>query len=351
MFHFLVAYVLFLLLIELGIWQGRLRKKGSHPGSQPYFSVVIPFRDEEENLRITFAALLAQHLSPDQFEVLWVNDNSSDGGAELLHTLIAGCKNQRLLHTSPTAPGKRRALAVGLEAAKGDFIVFTDADSKPPANWLSKYYAGLQHNSSDIIAGPVEKYSKGLLGHLLAMESRLNNRLAESFCGFQSPLLVFGANWGVTSSHLDGEKTYAGLAKSISGDDDLLVQRLAASGLSISWFADNPVLTPGPADWQAWLRQKRRHLSAGRHYNWVGRIFYAILHLFNLLLLCLVVIDLSFWPLLAGKMALDGLWLLSREKTKKILLYMSLLPIFEFYWLLTHWLLGIYTFFKPARRW
>ena len=104
----------------------RLRA-GDTPNAQPFLSVVIPARDEAANIGRTVHAFLAQDYA--SFEVIVVDDRSTDGTSEILNAIAD--PRLKVIRGSETPEGwlgKPWALEQGSRAARGDIILLVDAD-------------------------------------------------------------------------------------------------------------------------------------------------------------------------------------------------------------------------------
>lgn len=100
---------------------------GDAPDAQPFLSVVIPARDEAANIGRTVHAFLAQDYT--SFEVIVVDDRSTDGTSEILHAISD--PRLRVIHGSETPDGwlgKPWALDQGSRAARGEIVLLVDAD-------------------------------------------------------------------------------------------------------------------------------------------------------------------------------------------------------------------------------
>jgi len=97
-------------------------------------SVVIPAYNAESILQQCLKALESQTIPADQYEVIVVDDGSSDGTAELAQR--AGARVLQLEHQGPAA-----ARNAGAEAARADIVVFTDADCEPAPDFLEQILA------------------------------------------------------------------------------------------------------------------------------------------------------------------------------------------------------------------
>lgn len=118
---------------------------------KPLISVVIPTLNEEKYLPITLGFLRAQRGLEwgKDFEVVVADGNSNDHTREIAHFMHAKVITER---THTIAAGRQK----GWLAARGDIIVFTDADAQPPTDWLAHITKPLRERS-DISAcyGPL----------------------------------------------------------------------------------------------------------------------------------------------------------------------------------------------------
>jgi glycosyltransferase involved in cell wall biosynthesis len=94
-------------------------------------SLVIPVHNEEENLEILAAeieqALAALDAGGRSYEVLWIDDGSTDGSLEALGRIAARDPRTRVLRLSRNA-GQSAALAAGFRNVRGEIVVTLDAD-------------------------------------------------------------------------------------------------------------------------------------------------------------------------------------------------------------------------------
>ncbi len=103
-------------------------------------SVIVAFKNEEKNLENLFSSLEALDYPKEKFEVILVDDNSSDNSYQKAVDLSHLKANYRVLKAgNKTYPGKRGALDIGINSAKHIHIVITDADCMPAKKWLIGY--------------------------------------------------------------------------------------------------------------------------------------------------------------------------------------------------------------------
>ncbi|HEX9037802.1 MAG TPA: glycosyltransferase [Ktedonobacterales bacterium] len=107
---------------------------GHAPRTTPRVSVIVPARDEERNIEDCVASLLAQDY--DNFEVIVVDDGSTDATPAILARLARTPEGRRLLRVArvetlpPGWAGKPHALHTGALVASGEWLLFTDADTR-----------------------------------------------------------------------------------------------------------------------------------------------------------------------------------------------------------------------------
>jgi chlorobactene glucosyltransferase len=116
-------------------------------------SVIVPARNEARNIERCVTALLAQ--TYDNFEVLVVDDRSTDETGPILARLAAGNPRLRLVPGEPLPPGwagKPHALAQGVAAARGEWLCFVDADTFAGPSLLAATYATAQTYQADLFS-------------------------------------------------------------------------------------------------------------------------------------------------------------------------------------------------------
>ncbi len=116
------------------------REKGAVPDLKhhPFFSIIIPAHDEEFVIEETVLTL--KELNYPHYEVIVVNDGSTDGTAEILDRLVE--KNAdwlRIIHLEPNS-GKSKAVNAGILVSRGEFLLAIDADcliDKDVLTWMA----------------------------------------------------------------------------------------------------------------------------------------------------------------------------------------------------------------------
>lgn len=151
----LIAFQLVLLVIALSnAWVLRRARRHSPPLCLPKVSVLIPARNEARNIERCVTSLLAQDY-PD-FEVLVLDDESTDGTGRLVAAIAAGQPRLKLLDGRPLEPGwtgKNWACAQLAAEAESDLLFFTDADTHHHAKALRELVTALGGEKADLLGG------------------------------------------------------------------------------------------------------------------------------------------------------------------------------------------------------
>ena len=127
-------------------------------------SVIICAKNEAKNLEENLPYILNQNYS--NFEVVLVNDSSSDETLEVMEHFEANSKNIKIVDVKSNEAfwgNKKYALTLGIKASSNDFLVFTDADCKPNSNkWLAQISSKFSNQKAIVLgygAYAKKKYS------------------------------------------------------------------------------------------------------------------------------------------------------------------------------------------------
>lgn len=118
-------------------------------------SIVIPSYNEEENLKKGVLNQVGDYLQKSKldYEVLVVDDGSSDSSVDLVKKYISKDKKFKLIQNNHG--GKAIAVLTGMEQAKGEIVLFTDMDQATPINQLEKFIPMFE-GGYDIVIGSRE---------------------------------------------------------------------------------------------------------------------------------------------------------------------------------------------------
>ena len=152
--HFILFQSVLLLVLFSNLLLLRKARRGKHPRILPRVSILVPARNEEKNIARLVNSLLAQDY-PD-FEVLVLDDESTDGTYAVLASLAQSNPKIRVLRGAPATgglTGKNWACAQLASQAVGEILFFTDADTVHQPNALSEIVAAMQREKADFLTG------------------------------------------------------------------------------------------------------------------------------------------------------------------------------------------------------
>lgn len=121
---------------------------------QPFVSIVVPTHDGAATLADCVESLLAQDYPVDRYEVVVVDNGSTDGGAARLLGRF-GHQGERMRVFNLPHPDANTARNAGLQAARGDPVCLVDDDVLAPPTWLAALVRGLSRHRADCAGGPV----------------------------------------------------------------------------------------------------------------------------------------------------------------------------------------------------
>ncbi|MFK7969704.1 MAG: glycosyltransferase [Bacteroidia bacterium] len=297
-------------------------------------TVIIPARNEAANIEACLQAVLAQ--DQPNFEIILVNDHSTDNTAELARAIAKGDKRLQVidLHDREQNAYKKAAITQAISLAKGDIIVQTDADCTMGPQWLSS-----MHNAfvagADLVSGPVKlQHNDSLFGKLQALEHQGLVMLGGGSLLGGFPNMANGANLAYRRSSFYQVGGFNGISDVASGDDELLLQKMHQAGMALDFVQDKDaiVYTPAMEKLSGFKAQRLRWVSKAKSYqnrmvNVVQLISYMAFWAFPAWAL------MARWDFLWGgialKIAVDFLLMLHAARFFRTFRLLWLLPVLE----------------------
>jgi glycosyltransferase involved in cell wall biosynthesis len=212
---------------------GLFRRVKTDGEETPFVSVVIAARNEAENIGYLLDDLLAQDYS-GRFEIIAVDDFSGDNTGEIIREYSHRDKRVRHAEThyslSPYRH-KKRAIHEGILKSLGEIIMTVDADCRVPSGWIRGMAARLG-KTVELAAGEVVVEGKGILATLEILEFAGIQAMAAGCMNRGFPLTCNGANMAYYRATFERVNGFAGVGGLVSGDDDLLMHKIARGGTS-----------------------------------------------------------------------------------------------------------------------
>lgn len=231
------------------------------------FSILVPFRNEAENLPILLESISKLKYPTDLFEVLLIDDASEEKFQIPNSKFQITLTNTIRQSNSP----KKDAITTGVPLAKNEWIVTTDADCVVPENWLLTMDAFIQNHKIEMIAGAVTYDCKpSFLHHFQHLDlTSLQGATIGSF-GINKGFMCNGANFAYTKSLFQKLNGFEGNNKIASGDDVFLLQKaIAQCPEKVHYLKSKEtiVLTQPTDSWKALFYQRVRWASKTSSYQ------------------------------------------------------------------------------------
>ena len=286
-------------------------------------TVLIAARNEEHIISATIDDILAQDYPKELTEIIIVDDHSSDKTAEIIRRYEKqGVILLQMQEGQPLNSYKKKAIAMAIGHSTGELMVATDADCRMGVQWLSSVVSYFDANNLVMISSPVTYFQEKSLFELMqTLEFAYLIGIGASFIGNQRASTCNGANLAYRKDVFYEVGGFAGIDNLASGDDELLLQKVALRYPGRIGFLKQReaiVYTHAKPNLRSFLNQRRRWASKSVHYK-DGKI---------------VALAVSIWLFNVSLLLNAGLAFLNIFYFKLFLLQFFLKFVFEFAYLL-----------------
>jgi cellulose synthase/poly-beta-1,6-N-acetylglucosamine synthase-like glycosyltransferase len=336
-FLYLIEHVFYVIGIYRAIHEPERSSFQDDPSLSPLCTVLVCARDEEKNIERCLASLEALTYPKDRLEVLIVDDKSTDRTPEILEAWKKRMPNLNVLRTGEAVmnlQGKVNALAQGMDAAKGEFVMITDADSTVQPNWVKeylKYYA----EDTGMVASITLLEQKYFFDGVQSIDWSYLLGMACAAANIKIPLSVIGNNISVRRAAYESVGGYRKIPFSVTEDHALFqaIWNKKPWKVRFPLHSDLVVMSQPCPDFKSWWRQKHRWVKGGEGLKFVGYV------IFILGLLAQLAMVMAFFVLPLGaaiatvaiKWSADLLVILPvLTRTRKLTL-LKYFPIYEIY--------------------
>lgn len=289
----------------------------------PFISIIIPVRNEEANLLKLLQDIEKQSIESQNFEVIIVNDASTDSTKAVAESFIRATACTVSLINLPSvqenSSPKKRAITMAVQIAKGELIVTTDGDCRVGKQWLEEISGCYLATDSVLISGPVtftdERQNGFLRNFFNALQIiEFGSLVGTAACAIKAgnPNMCSGANLAYKKSAFYSVDGYVGNEQIASGDDEFLMHKLAKRFPGKIQFLKSRkaiVQTEGHVSFRSFYQQRKRWASKWRFYNdWKPTALAIYVVLVNIALLWAVIAGR--WELVLFKFAFEWLFLM-----------------------------------------
>jgi cellulose synthase/poly-beta-1,6-N-acetylglucosamine synthase-like glycosyltransferase len=321
----LIFFGLYVLLI-LYYWKSWLQIKGFKLQTTNYklqtrASVIIPARNEEENIANCLDSICSQSYPKELFEVLVIDDHSSDNTAEIVRMYES--RNVKLISLEDFVQDdlnsyKKKAIEIAIAQSTGELIVCTDADCIAGPNWLQTIAAFYEEYQPQFIAAPVSINSSN---QFIEIFQSLDFMTLQGITGASVYKKIHsmcnGANLAYAKKAFAAVGGFTGIDNIASGDDMLLMHKIYTQWPDKVMFLKSKeaiVQTTPVHSISEFLNQRIRWASKADKYE-DKRIFAVLLlvYLVNVLMVLLPFVGL-FYPeklsIIRHPLSIAHFWLL-----------------------------------------
>lgn len=253
-------------------WNAVKRPKIKLSGFTTKVTVLIAARNEEERMHLTIEDLLAQDYPKHLTEIIIVDDHSTDRTSEIISSYASlGVKLLQLNEDKPLNSYKKKALAEAIKLSSGELMVATDADCRMGSKWLSTVVGYYEMHSPVMISSPVSYFEeKSLFERMQSLEFYSLIATGGAFIGNGHASTCNGANLAYCKDVFYEVGGFKGIDDLASGDDELLLQKVAArypGKIGFLKLYDAVVFTHAKHNLKEFLQQRRRWASKSVKYK------------------------------------------------------------------------------------
>jgi cellulose synthase/poly-beta-1,6-N-acetylglucosamine synthase-like glycosyltransferase len=323
------------------LFYGMARRKYELASAQPFASVFIAARNEEKNLPACLQALVHSDYPVDKFEIVVVDDRSTDRTRALTENFAHEYANVRAISITQrleNMSGKASALCQGMAHARGEIILMTDADCVPPATWISQM-VGYFTPEIGLVGGftllAPRHQNNSLFAKIQTLDWVYLLAAGAGAAGLGKPLSIIGNNFAFRRAAYDAVGGYEKIGFSII--EDFALMRAIAE--QTQWRVIFPIdarmtIISAPArHWREFYEQRQRWAAGGKEVGALAKLFMLIAFLGHLACVAAWLVSLPLALIcLVALLSSDFLllWETTARLSRKDLL--KVFPLFEMYY-------------------
>ncbi|WP_339887507.1 glycosyltransferase [uncultured Flavobacterium sp.] len=278
----LFIYVLFIGAFIYGF--GKMKSKNQmNVNPKTSFSIVVPFRNEAENLPQLLHSISLLDYPTELVEVILVDDESEEEFR--IHNLEF--RIQIIKNIRKTNSPKKDAINTAIVVAKNDWIITTDADCLVQNDWLKSIDNFIQTENKKMVAAGVSYLpKKGFLHQFQNLDFLSLQGVTIGSFGIEKPFMCNGANFAYEKAFFKDLNGFEGNSEIASGDDVFLLQKALQFDSKNVGFCTNKesiVATKSVLSWKELFFQRVRWASKSSAYvDWFSKSLALVVFLTNL---------------------------------------------------------------------
>jgi cellulose synthase/poly-beta-1,6-N-acetylglucosamine synthase-like glycosyltransferase len=260
LFTLVGLYLIELIILRIGLWKSDQPQQNMD--YEPIVSIIVAARNEEEYISACIRSLQKIDYPVEKLDIIIVNDSSTDRTPEIVKSFTTSDSCIRMISTSMgkgNLRGKTNAIAQGMEIAKGEIVLFTDADCQVPPTWVKgtiKYF----DKNVGIVGGFTLLKGERAFEVIQSLDWLFLFGLASSTAGLKIPLTVIGNNLAVRMRAYQDVGGYENIPFSVTEDCALVQAVIQRTKYKVRFPIEigNLVQSYACRDWGQLYRQKQR---------------------------------------------------------------------------------------------
>lgn len=227
-------------------------------------SVIVPVYNTAAYLERVIGALEAQDFPKDGYELIFVDNGSCDGSADILQ------RHPKIRVLQEPERGSYAARNQGVKQARGEILAFSDSDCYPAPNWLEAIDKAFRDSDAQVLLGP---RVPPVATRAMRLVSEYENKKVELVCASNDPLVYFGHtnNMAVRRTAMDRFGPFIQRAR---GSDTIFV-RAVVDALSCSAVAYCPDMVVQHAELESmtvYYNKVRTYARSRRAYRHITKV-------------------------------------------------------------------------------
>lgn len=285
-----LAYVTLMLVYRHG-WDRQAYFKAGDAKHATRVSIIIPARNEAENINSCLRSLLSQSYPQDLYEIIVVDDFSEDKTVDAVSAFAA--PNVRCLRLADYVNAdetinayKKRALTTGISQSTAELVITTDADCWAGWDWLTTMVTHYEKYGPVMIIGPVSiDCNNTILQRFQSIDFMGMQGITGAAQQLKLGNMANGANLAFSKAAFEAVGGYAGTEHLASGDDYLLMVKMQERypGKLAYLKSKEAIMHTAPQhSWADFLQQRIRWASkSGKYKDHKLTAILSLVYLFN----------------------------------------------------------------------
>ena len=352
------SIIYFLILISVFISLYRFKKSVNN--NSPKISIVIAARNEERRILPTLQSLQKLNYSSKLFEIIFVDDASTDNTAKIINAYCLHNSNWnciKLKEKDKQWHGKKLALKTGIDAATGEIIFTTDADCIIQPDWLTEMVKYFDDDVSMVIGHYEPQIQKNNQSGIFSkFDNLFSSIVASATANLGFPISSAGSNLAYTKKAYNEVNGHEALKHFKSGDDVHLTERFRKKLKQKIVYCSDPktfVFTNPPSGKKEFIQQQMRKNSKHLKKSFSSILLSSFLFFYFLLSYTFPIFNPQFFStwllLIVIKLIFEFSVLIKSAfifNRKDIIIWFPLFQIFYPFYVIVFGILGNLQFYK-----